>query len=72
MFYKSHFPKSGSREAIEKEACEEGFNPILIKDPPGFIYKSHKHRETKFLACLEGSMQVIVENQKYVFEPVEE
>ena len=48
---------------------DDGFNPKLIKDKPGFIYEPHQHPETKYLVCLEGSMKVIVKDKTYDFQP---
>ena len=44
--------------AISRDIEREGWNPILITDPPGHRYPPHQHIASKLLACVEGSMQV--------------
>ena len=68
MFQKGFF-KDIPREEIKKAMEEEGFTPKLITDKPNYIYEPHQHPETKFLACLEGSMQVTVKGKAYAFQP---
>jgi len=68
MFQKAFFPKTPHAE-IKKEMQKEGFSPTIIRDKPGFIYHPHKHPETKYLVCLNGSMKVTVNGETYDFEP---
>ena len=69
MFEKKHFDKNASRGKIIEEMIHEGFKPKLINDKANYIYKIHKHPETKLIVCLEGSMKVKVLNKEYIFEP---
>src|ERR1700733_153592 len=68
MFSKAHFAKT-PRGKIKKEMEKDGFTPIVIQNDPGYIYEEHKHKETKYLVCLEGAMQVTFNNKTYAFEP---
>jgi quercetin dioxygenase-like cupin family protein len=68
MFRKAFFSDT-SKENIKKKMKEEGFSPKVITDPPGFIYATHHHAETKYLVCLEGSMKVTFNGKTYNFEP---
>jgi hypothetical protein len=43
----------------------EGWDPISITDPPGYIYPPHSHPETKLLSILSGSMGVRVAGEAY-------
>jgi len=69
MLQKAFFAKDAPCEAITAAMKREGFEPKLITNAPGFIYETHRHPETKLLVCLEGSMNVKVENEEYLFEP---
>ncbi len=63
-----YFPqmyKGLSQEQIKQAIEEEGFHPIVITDTAGFVYHLHKHPETKVLAFLTGSMEVITEGKTY-------
>jgi len=68
MFQKAFF-KDLPRETIKEEMQKEGFAPTIISNGPGFIYEPHKHTETKYLVCLEGTMDVTVKDKMYSFEP---
>jgi quercetin dioxygenase-like cupin family protein len=68
MLQKGFFNET-PKEKIKEIMQNEGFSPKLITDKPNFIYEPHKHPETKFLACLEGSMKVIVKGKTYNFSP---
>ena len=68
MFHKAHFVNK-SREEIKQEMQDEGFSPHVITNHPGYIYQTHQHAETKYLVCLEGSMEVTVNGKTYDFEP---
>lgn len=69
MFYKHFFPKDIPRGDIIKAIKEEGFDPKLLADTPGFVYETHKHPESKLIVCLEGSMKVNVAGKMYDFGP---
>ena len=58
-----------SQSDIKKAVTEEGFSPVLVTDSPGFVYEEHHHKETKLLACLKGTMNVVVNREPLVFEP---
>ena len=70
MFFKAFFTNT-SREEIKLQMQKDGFSPDIINVPPGFIYESHTHAETKYLVCLEGSMQVTVKEKTFDFEPLD-
>lgn len=48
---------------IMQAVIDEGFQPILITDPPGRIYAEHTHKETKLLVFLEGDMRLVVDGE---------
>jgi len=52
-------------EAINKE----GFDPLRLSDPPGTVYESHRHQETKLLVFLQGTMEVKVANEIFQCTP---
>ncbi len=54
-----------SPKQIESAIQQEGFSPIKITDPPKHHYSKHMHPETKPLAFLEGSMDVIVAGELF-------
>jgi quercetin dioxygenase-like cupin family protein len=68
MFHKAFFADT-PREKIKQTMQKEGFSPDVITVNPGFIYEPHEHHETKYLVCLEGSMNVKVNGKTYDFEP---
>jgi quercetin dioxygenase-like cupin family protein len=72
MLQKALFPQNTSREKIIEAMRNEGFEPKLITDKPGFIYEIHQHPETKLLVCLEGSMKVNVAGEEILFESGDE
>ena len=53
----------------EKEIAEyiraEGFDPVRIVDPAGYVYPEHDHPATKLLAILAGEISVTVEGATY-------
>ena len=57
------------RLKVEKAVRKEGFDPLLITDPPGATYPPHSHPETKLLAFLRGSMQVTVNGKRFDCTP---
>ncbi len=65
IMYQPDFYKHLSVSQIRGKVVEEGFEPLRIADPPGHIYPPHRHAETKLLAFLQGSMDVVVEGQTY-------
>jgi quercetin dioxygenase-like cupin family protein len=68
MFQKRHFSIDISRDQIIEEMKKDGFKPELVNDEPNFIYKPHKHNETKLIVCLEGSMKIVVDGKTVNFE----
>src|SRR5205809_854191 len=54
---------------IAHKVQEEGFDPIRIADRPGAVYPPHSHPETKLLAFLHGTMQVLVQGKTYDCSP---
>jgi quercetin dioxygenase-like cupin family protein len=69
MFTKNFFPKGTPKEEMEKSIRQDGFNPLIINNEPGFIYAAHQHPETKLLVCLEGDMRVTVAGEENNFQP---
>ena len=69
MYKKGFFKAKTAKEKIINAIREEGFDPILINDKPGFIYETHQHLEAKLIVCLKGSMKVKVKTEEYDFEP---
>ena len=69
MIFKQYFPQNSSQAEIIEIIRKEGFEPQLITDKPGFIYGTHTHAETKYIACIEGSMKVTINGKCYNFEP---
>ena len=68
MFQKNFFKKGESIEVIIEVIKKEGFAPLLFTDEPKYIYSLHQHPATKLLVCLEGSMEVEVNSEKFKFE----
>lgn len=64
MHTQNHYQKLTKNE-IEKAIRGEGFDPLLIVDPPGSTYPPHTHPETKLLAFLQGQMEVTVKGKRY-------
>ncbi|QQS44475.1 AraC family ligand binding domain-containing protein [Candidatus Roizmanbacteria bacterium] len=60
------FYKNLSDEEIEHHIKKEGFVPLRISNAPGYVYSPHEHPETKLIAVLQGELQVVVQNQKYL------
>jgi len=56
--YQPQFYNKIDKESVAAEIRKEGFDPILIQDPPGHTYPPHRHPETKLLAFLLGEMTV--------------
>ena len=54
---------------VSEKVQEEGFSPTFIADPPGATYPPHHHPETKLLAFLRGSMEVMINGEKYDCHP---
>ncbi len=65
MYYPDFYNNMDTDE-IQKNIINEGFNPISFSNNPGDIYRSHSHPETKLLAFLQGSMEVIVDDEKFL------
>jgi quercetin dioxygenase-like cupin family protein len=68
MYTPKFFPRL-DKESIAAEIRKEGFDPILIQDPPGHVYSAHRHPETKLLAFLLGSMTVKVGDNTFNCSP---
>jgi quercetin dioxygenase-like cupin family protein len=64
MYYPK-FYKGKSQEEIAEMVREEGFNPVLFNDDPGYVYKEHQHPQRKLLAFLKGSMKVKVKGETF-------
>ena len=47
--------------AIERD----GWDPVLIHDPPGTVYPPHRHEAAKLLAFLSGEMDVQAGGRTY-------
>ena len=43
----------------------EGWAPVVVADPPGAVYRRHRHPEAKLLAFLAGSMNVTIAGKTY-------
>lgn len=67
--YRAGLYKQIDRAFIAEEVRKEGFDPVLINDPPGRLYPLHTHPETKLLVFLKGSMEVSVEGKTYQCNP---
>jgi quercetin dioxygenase-like cupin family protein len=65
IVYTAQAYKGMNSNRIAEIIRQEGFDPILINDMPGYTYPEHEHPETKLLAFLKGSMQVNVGNQSF-------
>jgi quercetin dioxygenase-like cupin family protein len=55
----------GRTEEVDAKVREEGFAPVIIKDPAGQVYPPHTHATTKYLAFLEGSMGVTAAGEEF-------
>ncbi len=67
--YQAKFYKNLDKERIAEAVREEGFEPVYIQDPPGRVYQTHKHPETKLLVFLAGSMEVKVKDVTFNCDP---
>lgn len=67
--YQANFYRTIDEERIAEEVRREGFDPVLINDPPGRVYEPHRHLETKLLVFLQGSMEVKVKGQTFDCKP---
>lgn len=64
MYYKD-FYRGLDEKTVEALVKKEGFVPMKFADHPGFVYTPHQHPETKLLAFLNGTMDVIVNNTSF-------
>lgn len=64
MYYPD-FYKDLEFDEIRENIKSEGFDPISFSNNPHDIYSQHSHPETKLLAFLEGSMEVVVDGKKF-------
>lgn len=60
FMYVPKYYKTLSQNQIAESIQKDGFDPVYFNTPPGYIYSSHEHPETKLLAYLAGSMKVKV------------
>ena len=67
--YQRKFYKTIDKELIVRETRREGFDPLCITDPPGRVYTTHRHAETKLLVFLQGEMTVKVGEKSYECRP---
>ena len=58
--YQLKFYKTIDKKRIAEEIRREGFDPMCITDPPGRVYTTDRHPQTKLLVFLEGGMEVNV------------
>ncbi len=58
-----------TQEQMAKAVRGDGFDPLLISDPPGTTYPPHTHPETRLLAFLKGHMEVRVQGQSFFCSP---
>lgn len=68
MYFQKYY-KELDQEKIEKDIKEDGFDPDLFTNLPGFVYPLHQHPETKLLVFLKGSMDVVVGEKTFHCEP---
>lgn len=61
---RAHY-QNQTRSEVEAAVRREGFSPLLIADPPGAAYPPHKHPETKVLAFLRGTMEVMIDGHRF-------
>ncbi|MBI2616676.1 AraC family ligand binding domain-containing protein [Candidatus Gottesmanbacteria bacterium] len=64
MYYQNFYANLKDEE-ISRSIIAEGFDPMHYTNGPGDIYPPHKHPETKLLAFLSGSMDVVVGEEKF-------
>lgn len=67
--YEAKFYPDVNQSKIAQAIRMEGFDPLLISDPPGQIYPTHSHPEIKLLAFLRGRMEVKVDGKPYECRP---
>ena len=63
MFKQGHYQELNLSQ-IEAMVRSEGFDPLLITDPPRAVYPPHSHPGTKLLAFLRGAMAVTVDGKR--------
>ncbi len=63
--YAAKFYPELSQTEISQAIRQEGFDPLLISDPPGHIYSTHSHPEIKLLAFLRVRMVVKVAGARF-------
>jgi quercetin dioxygenase-like cupin family protein len=64
MYIAKFFART-DKESVAAEIRKDGFDPVLIHDPPGQAYPPHRHPETKLLAFLLGEMTVKVGDNSF-------
>jgi quercetin dioxygenase-like cupin family protein len=65
----ANFFAHADKESVKAEIRKEGFDPILIHDPPGHAYPTHRHPEIELLAFLLGNMTVKVRDNTFACSP---
>jgi len=68
MYYPGFYQEL-DEHSIAEDIRQEGFDPIRVVDPPGTVYATHEHPETKLLAFLQGTMDVTVGAKRYHCQP---
>ena len=69
VMVQSGFYKTIDKQRIIEGVEGEGFDPVCVSDPPGNVYPSHRHVETKLIVLLEGSMEVRVRGASLQCKP---
>ena len=64
-WYQPETYKALDQEKIASSIRQDGFNPVSISDPAGYVYPPHRHPETKLLVFLKGSMKVYVQGREF-------
>lgn len=57
---------------IEERIEALGFDPLMITDPPGRVYRPHAHAQTKLLVFLDGEMWVRAGEHEFECGPGDE
>lgn len=68
MYYRNFYSNCTEAE-MEKMIRDEGFDPMKYENAPGDIYPLHQHPETKLLAFLSGTMDVVSAGEKFSCAP---
>lgn len=68
MFDKARYNVS-EIDAIRVDIVGDGWDPVLIQDPPGYEYLPHQHVTSKLLVFLDGIMEVEAAGQRFTSSP---